>query len=77
VVAFNILNHVLVPKFRILSEDEKKTVLEKFRTTKDKLPKILEADPIVVRISAKKGDLIEITRKSEVAGESLYYRVVV
>ena len=67
-----------MPKFRILSEEEKKTILEKFRTTPQKLPKILEADPVAVKIGAKKGDLLEIKRMSEVAGgEYLYYRVVV
>ena len=76
-VAFNILEHVLVPKFRVLSEEEKKTVLDKFSTTPDKLPKILEADPIVAKMGAKRGDLLEIRRMSEVAGEFLYYRIVV
>ena len=68
---------MLVPKFRVLSEEEKKTVLEKFRTTPDKLPKILEADPVVARMGAKRGDMLEITRNSEVAGKCTYYRIVV
>lgn len=73
----NILEHVLVPKFKVLSEDEKKEFLEKYRTTSDKLPKILQADPIVKALEAKKGDVLEIKRKSEVAGEYVYYRIVV
>jgi DNA-directed RNA polymerase subunit H len=77
VVEFNILEHVLVPKFRVLSEEEKKRVLENYKTTQDKLPKILQADPIVSNLEAKKGDLLEIKRKSEVAGEYVYYRIVV
>lgn len=68
---------MLVPKFRVLSEEEKKIILDKFRTTPDKLPKILEADPVVTKIGAKRGDLLEIRRASEVAGEFLYYRIVV
>ena len=76
-IAFNILEHVLVPKFRVLSEEEKKRVLENYRTTQDKLPKILQLDPIVTKLDAKKGDLLEIKRKSEVAGEYIYYRIVV
>ncbi len=68
---------MLVPKFRVLSEEEKKTILEKFRTTPDKLPKILGLDPIIEKIGAKKGDLLEIKRMSEVAGEYVYYRIVV
>ena len=68
---------MLVPKFRVLSEEEKKTVLEKFRTTSDKLPKIMEADSIAANIGAKRGNLLEITRSSEVAGQHIYYRIVV
>lgn len=73
----NILEHVLVPKFRVLSEEEKKEVFEKFNITEDKLPKILDSDPVVKKIEAKAGDVLEIKRTSEVAGESVYYRVVV
>lgn len=76
-VAFNILEHVLVPKFRVLSDEEKKRFLEKYRTTSDKLPKILQIDPIVKNFEAKKGDVLEIKRQSEVAGEYIYYRIVV
>ena len=71
------MEHVLVPNFRILSEEEKKEVLEKFNITEEKLPKILDSDPIVKKIEAKAGNLLEIQRKSEVAGESTYYRLVV
>jgi DNA-directed RNA polymerase subunit H len=73
----NILEHELVPEFRVLSEEEKKKVLEKFNTTEDKLPKILDSDPVVKKIEAKLGDMLEIKRHSEVAGESVYYRFVV
>lgn len=66
-----------MPKFRILSEEEKKAVLERYKTTPEKLPKILSSDPVVVKIGAKKGDILEIKRTSEVAGEYIYYRVVV
>ena len=75
-VAFNILDHVLVPKFRILSEEEKNRVLENYGTTPNKLPKIMQSDPVVKKLDAKKGDLLEIRRKSEVAGEYVYYRIV-
>lgn len=68
---------MLVPKFRVLSEEEKKRVLENYRTTQDKLPKILQSDPIVNKLEAKRGDLLEIKRKSEVSGEYIYYRIVV
>ncbi len=71
------MEHTLVPEFRLLSEEEKKEILEKFNTTENKLPKILDFDPVVEKIGAKPGNVLEIKRTSEVAGESVYYRIVV
>ena len=73
----NILKHTLVPKHKIMNEKEVEELLKKYGVTKDKLPKILASDPVVKAIGAKIGDVIEITRKSPIAGEAKYYRVVV
>lgn len=66
----------MVPKFKILSKEEKKQILERFRTAEEKLPKILESDPVVKKLNAKAGDVLEIARSSDVSGQSLYYRSV-
>ncbi len=68
----NIFSHVLVPKARVLSEKEKQEVLEKYKVSLYKLPKILHTDPMVKALNAKENDIIEIER-----GNSKYYRVVV
>ena len=73
----SILDHVFVPKARILSKEEVEELLKKYRVTKEMLPKILETDPVVVELGAKKGDVIEFIRNSPIAGKSVYYRVVV
>ncbi|CAB49535.1 DNA-directed RNA polymerase subunit H [Pyrococcus abyssi] len=74
---FNIFKHVLVPEHRILSEEEKKALLEKYRITPAQLPQIKASDPAVKALGAKPGDIIEIKRKSPTAGVYYYYRVVV
>ena len=71
------LTHVLVPKHTILSEEEKKEVLNKYNIAKKQLPRILSSDVIVKAINGKPGDIIKITRKSPTAGESNFYRVVI
>lgn len=74
----NVLEHELVPKHIILSEDEKQKVIEKYRITKmSQFPSVLKSDPVVEAIGAKPGDLIKIIRKSNTAGKAVYYRVVV
>ncbi len=73
----SILEHFLVPKHRVLSPEEAKQVLEKYRITPHQLPAILVSDPVVKAIGAKPGDIIEITRDSPTAGKAIYYRFVV
>ena len=71
------IKHFLVPKHRLLSEEEKKSVLEKYNITAIELPQIMSNDVIVKEIGAKVGDIIEIKRNSSTSGEALYYRYVV
>ena len=73
----NILDHKLVPKHEVLPAKEKKELLERLKITPEQLPKIYDTDPIVKCIEAKKGDVVKITRDSQTAGETTYYRVVV
>ncbi len=73
----SILDHVLVPKARVLSKKEVEEILKKYGVTIEQLPKILSEDPLAKELGAKKGDVIEIIRNSPIAGESIYYRVVV
>ena len=51
-------------------------VAEKFKASKDQFPKILTTDPAIKDADPKVGDMIRITRKSEL-GSSIYYRVVI
>ncbi|HIQ50129.1 MAG TPA: DNA-directed RNA polymerase subunit H [Nanoarchaeota archaeon] len=74
---FNILKHKLVPEHVVLSEEEKRKLLEKYNISEKQLPKILAKDPVVKAIGAKPGDVIKIIRKSPVAGKVIYYRLVI
>lgn len=73
----DILQHEMVPKHEILTKAEAAELLKEFNTTPEKLPKIFSDDPVVVRIEAKTGDILKVTRKSPTAGVAVYYRVVV
>lgn len=74
---FNCFQHELVPKTRILTQEEKKQVLQKYKCKESQFPSILKQDPMARALGSKKGDIIEIIRPSETAGEYLSYRACV
>ncbi len=73
----DIMQHELVPKHEILSKEEKEELLKKYKVKPGNLPKILITDPAIAKLNPKPGDIVRIIRKDPVAGESVYYRVVV
>ena len=73
---FNITHHVYVPKHIILTSDEEKEVLEKYNTTRGKLPKISKNDPVAKYYGMKSDQICKIIRRSPEVGESIYYRLV-
>ncbi len=75
--SFNIFEHVLVPKHVILNAEEISNLLKKFNIALNQLPRISSKDPAVKVLNAKPGDVIKILRKSETAGISEFYRIVV
>lgn len=72
-----ILEHELVPQHEILKKAEAKKLLDTLGVNATQLPKIKVDDPVVTAIKAKKGDVLRITRRSQTAGESVYYRAVI
>jgi len=76
-LSFNVLDHVLASRHEVVKPDEAKQVLERFHAEPEDFPYIQLSDPVVREIGAKAGELVKITRKSQSAGEVVYYRFVV
>jgi DNA-directed RNA polymerase subunit H (RpoH/RPB5) len=74
--SFNIFKHELVPKHEILSPEEAKELLEKYRVKPYQLPQIRASDTAAIAIGAKPGDILKVTRKSLTAGKYVSYRYV-
>lgn len=74
---FLISDHILVPKHEILSAEEAQMVLDTYHVKPHQLPYILSTDPAIRELGAKTGDIMKITRKSDVSGVVNYYRYVI
>ena len=73
---FNVAEHELVPKHEKISEKEKKELFAQYNLSEKDLPKILVDDPAIQSLKVKEGDIIKISRKSETAGEAVFFRRV-
>jgi len=77
VPSFKVSTHFLIPKHELLSREEASQVLTRFNGTPSQFPYIQATDALAKEIGAKPGDMVRITRRSETAGTSTYYRYVV
>lgn len=73
----NVLEHVMVPDHKIMTEDEVNGLLSSYAITTEQLPKMYHDDPAVKTIGAKPGDVIRIIRDSHTAGRAESYRLVI
>ena len=72
---FNILNHSMVPKHKILREEEKDLVIKKFNIINDNIPEISRFDPVAQVIGIRPGEYCQITRPSKTSITSEFYRI--
>lgn len=75
---YNMLDHNLVPKCDVLSNEEKDQFMKKFNIKNNsQLPEISRFDPQALVMCIRPGDVTKFTRKSITSLENDYYRVCV
>jgi DNA-directed RNA polymerase subunit H (RpoH/RPB5) len=75
---FNILEHVLVPPHRVLSESEKISIKNRYNVMNDnEFPELSRFDPVAQAIGIRPGQVCEINRPSKTAISAPYYRICI
>ena len=75
---YNLLNHSLVPKCRILSIEEVNQVKKRYNITNDnQFPKLSRFDPLSLVICFRPGEVMELLRSSKTSCITKYYRICV
>lgn len=75
---FNILEHILVPSHRVLNEDEKISIKNRYNIVNDgEFPELTRFDPVAQALGIRPGQVCEIIRPSKTAISAPYYRICI
>lgn len=72
----NITKHVLKPKHRVITDNEKQKLLTKYNLDEKQLPRMSQKDAIALYYGLEKGQVMEVTYNGEITGLHITYRCI-
>jgi DNA-directed RNA polymerase subunit H (RpoH/RPB5) len=73
---YNVLDHVLVPPHKVLPEEQKIAIKDRYNIKNDyEFPELSRFDPVAQAIGIRPGQVCEILRPSKTAVTAPYYRI--
>ncbi len=75
-LAFDLMAHELVPRTRVLSDDERVALLARYRIRAAQLPRMMLRDPCARYLNLARGAVVCVTRRPSGADAYDTYRVV-
>ena len=74
---FNILDHSYVPPHKVLTDEEKTSVIKEYNIVDNNIPTISRFDPVAQAIGLRPNQFCHITRPSKTAIRAPFYRVCI
>lgn len=74
---FDITESELTPTYKILTQEEKQNVLDKYHITEDKIENVLFTDPLANFYGVKIGNMVQAKEVSETNGFYIFYKLCV
>lgn len=74
---FDITESELTPTYKILSDEEKQNVLDKYHITEDKIENVLFTDALANFYGVKIGNIVEAQEISETTGFYVFYKLCI
>lgn len=75
-LSHDIMEHYLMPKYRLLSDKEAADVLTRYLVNEEQLPEMRQSDPVARYYGLQPKQVLEVTRNNDSCGTEVLYRVI-
>ena len=75
-LSHDIMEHYLMPKYRLLTDQEAAAVMKRYLVNAEQLPEMKQSDPVARYYGLQPTQMLEVTRSNDSCGTEVLYRVI-